>query len=40
MNKYPDNIVFNYDENEFDAYKKEYHTTSTSQNFSIELIDK
>ena len=40
MNKYPDNVVFNYDDNEFDSYKKEYPTSTTSQNFSIELIDK
>ena len=39
MNKYPDNVVFNYDDNEFDSYKKEYPTSTTSQNFSIELID-
>ena len=40
MNKYPDNIVFNYDENKFDAYKKDYPTSASSQNFSIDLIDK
>ena len=40
MSKYPDNIVFNYENNEFDAYKKEYPTSTTSQKFSIDVIDK
>ena len=40
MSKYPDNIVFNYEDKEFDAYKKEYPTSTTSQKFSIDVIDK
>ena len=40
MSKYPDNIVFDYEKNEYNAYKKEYPTTSSAQNFSVDLIDK
>ena len=40
MSKYPDNIVFNYDKKQFDAFSKEYPTSSSSPNFNLELIDK
>ena len=40
MSKYPDNIVFDYEKNEYNAYKKEYPTTSSAPNFSVDLIDK
>ena len=38
--KYPDNIVFNYEEESFDAFKKDYPTTSSSPNFGASIIDK
>ena len=34
MSKYPDNIVFNYDKKEFDAFSKEYPTNSSAPNFN------
>jgi hypothetical protein len=40
MSKYPDNIVFDYEKKEYNAYKKEYPTTSSAPNFSVDLIDK
>jgi len=40
MSKYPDNIVFDYKKNEYNAYKKEYPTTSSAPKFSVDLIDK
>ena len=40
MSKYPDNIVFDYEKNEYNAYKKEYPTTSSAPNFSVDLINK
>jgi len=40
MTKYPDNIVFNYEEKLFDAFKKDYPTTSSSPNFGASTIDK
>ena len=40
MSKYPDNVVFNYEEKKFDANTKEYPTSSSSPNFSVEVIDK
>ena len=40
MNKYPDNIIINYDKNQFDAFKKEYPTSLSSPNFNLDLIDK
>jgi hypothetical protein len=32
MKKYPDNIVFNYEEESFDALKKDYPTSKYSPN--------
>ena len=40
MSKYPDNIVFDYEKKEYNACKKEYPTTSSAPNFSVDLIDK
>ena len=40
MSKYPDNIVFDYEKKEYNANKKEYPTTSSAPNFSVDLIDK
>jgi len=40
MSKYADNVVFNYDKKEFDAFSKEYPTNSSAPNFNLELIDK
>ena len=39
-NKYPDNIVYNYETGEFDANKKEYPTTVSSQKFEPIVVDK
>ena len=36
--KKPDNIVFNYEENKYDAYKKEYPTNFNSKNFELQQI--
>lgn len=36
--KKPDNIVFNYLNNEYDAYKKNYPTSFNSKDFKIEEI--
>ena len=38
--KYPDNIVYNYETGEFDANKKEYPTTVSSQKFEPIVVDK
>mgnify|MGYP006147734805 FL=1 len=38
--KYPDNIVYNYETGEFDASKKEYPTTVSSQKFEPIRVDK
>ena len=38
--KYPDNIVYNYETGEFDANKKEYPTTVSSQKFEPIRVDK
>ena len=38
--KKPDNIVFNYSNNEYDAYKKEYPTSFNSKNFSAQKLSK
>jgi hypothetical protein len=38
--KYPDNIVYNYETNEFDANTKSYPTTIGSQNFDIVEVDR
>ena len=37
MSKYPDNVVFDYEEKKFDANIKEYPTSSSSPNFSVEV---
>ena len=38
--KYADNIVFNEEKQEFDAYKKKYPTTVGSQSFDEIKVDK
>ena len=38
--KYPDNIVYNYETNEFDANTKSYPTTIGSQKFDIVEVDR
>lgn len=38
MKKKPDNIIFNYKEKEYDAFKKEYPTSFNSKNFKPEKI--
>ena len=35
--KKPDNIVFNSSTNEYDACKKEYHTSLTQKNSAVKL---
>ena len=40
MKKYPDNIVFNYEEESFDAFKKDYPTSTSAPNFGASIIDK
>ena len=38
--KYPDNIVYNYETQEFDANKKEYPTSVGAQKFETIKVDK
>ena len=38
--KYPDNVVFNYETEEFDASKKEYPTSVSAQKFEPIKVDK
>tara|TARA_B100000073_G_scaffold79039_1_gene59968 strand:- start:81 stop:470 length:390 start_codon:yes stop_codon:yes gene_type:complete len=38
--KYPDNIVYNYETGEFDANKKSYPTSVSSQKFEPLNVDK
>ena len=38
--KYPDNIVYNYETQEFDASKKEYPTSVGAQKFETIKVDK
>lgn len=38
--KKPDNIVYNYKSNNYDAFSKEYPTSFNSKNFKIEKIKK
>ena len=37
--KKPDNVVFNYEENQYDAFKREYPTSFNSKNFNLEKIE-
>ena len=36
--KKPDNIVFDYKEEKYDAFKKDYPTSFNSKNFELEEI--
>ncbi len=38
--QYPDNVVYNYEIEKFDASKKSYPTTIGSQNFTPIEVDK
>ena len=38
--KYPDNIVYNYETEEFDAHKKAYPTSVNGQKFEPLKVDK
>jgi len=40
MKKYPDNIVFNYKDESFDAFKKDYPTSTSAPSFGASVIDK
>ena len=40
MKKKPDNIVYNYKNEEYDAFKKLYPTSFNSKNFAPEKINK
>lgn len=40
MKKKPDNIIYNYQDREYDAFKRSYPTSFNSKNFSINKIKK
>ena len=39
MSKYPDNVVFNYDKKEFDAFSKEYLPLECQKYFKNQLTE-
>lgn len=40
MKEKPDNVIYNYENKEYDAYKRSYPTSFNSKNFSTDKIEK